>query len=124
VQDCKITTPPSCADATITDGLSTISVPSGGAYTCTSGGAKDLFLKAVFATTTNTMETLIIDADNAGTYTSITDDGSSGTITLNINGGGFAAFVNPTVLAVSDTVVIKRTVATALGFVKLTGTYV
>lgn len=65
-----------------------------------------------------------IDPDSAGTYTAISDDGASGTITVEINGGGFAPFVNPTVLADTDTVEFKRTTTTALGWVKITGTYV
>jgi len=84
---------------------------------------RETFLKAIFESGDNEMLILTIDADNAGTYTAITDDGSSGTITVDINGGGYAAFVNPTVLAVSDTIKFKRTVTTALGFAKISGTY-
>jgi hypothetical protein len=109
---------PVCADAIITDGENMVNVASGGTYTCTSGSA-EVFLKALFSTGNDTMETLTIDADNAATYTSIADDGASGTITLDINGGGFGAFVNPTVLGIGDTLIIKRTVTTASGFVKL-----
>lgn len=86
---------------------------------CTNG----LFLKGVFASDNDTMETLTIDADNAGTYTSITDDGSSGDITLDINGGGDNAFINPTVLGIGDTLLVKRTITTANGFYKITGTF-
>jgi hypothetical protein len=66
---------------------------------------------------------LTIDADNAGTYTSITDDGSSGSITLSKNGGAFGAFSNPLVLAVADTLDVKRTISTGVGFFKIVGTY-
>lgn len=111
-------------DITVTDSDgSTFTSPSVKDITCTPS-AKDLFLKGIFANGNDTMETLTIDADNAGTYTSISDDGASGTITLDINGGGFGAFVNPTVLAVNDVLIVKRTVTTASGWFKLTGTYV
>jgi len=89
------------------------------------GGSTDIFLKALFATGNDTMETLTVDADQAGVYTSISDDGSSGTITLNYNGGGFVSFasLNPLTLVATDTLIIKRTVFSASGYVKLTGTY-
>jgi hypothetical protein len=84
---------------------------------------KNVFLKGIFAAGSDTMQTLTIDSDNAGTYTSITDDGGSGTIELSKNGGAFAAFSSPLVLAVSDTLVAKRTTTTSVGFYKLTGTF-
>lgn len=107
---------------TDSDGVVT-SIPSMEAVVCTLA-AKDIYLKSLFAITNDVMELITIDADNAGTYTSISDDGGSGTITIDINGAGYGAFVNPTVLAVSDYIVIKRTITTAAGYVKLTGTYV
>ena len=85
---------------------------------------KDIFIKGIFAIGSDTMLTLTIDSDTAGTYTSITDDGSSGTITLSKNGGAFGAFLSPLVLASTDTLVVKRTVTTAIGNYKLIGTYV
>lgn len=85
--------------------------------------AKQVFIKGIFKAANDTMETLTIDADNAGTYTSITDDGGSGAITLSKNGGAFAAFSSPLVLAVSDTLVVKRATSTSLGFYKITGTF-
>jgi hypothetical protein len=66
---------------------------------------------------------LTIDSDNAGTYTSISDNGSSGTITIRKNGGAFGAFSNPLVLAVADTLDVKRTTSTSIGFFKIVGTY-
>jgi len=84
---------------------------------------KDIFIKGIFKASSDTMETLTIDADSAGTYTSITDDGSSGSITLSKNGGAFAAFSSPLALVATDTLVAKRTVDSAVGFFKLTGTY-
>jgi hypothetical protein len=85
---------------------------------------KTVFIKGLFKAGNDTMETLTIDVDNAGTYTSITDDGGSGSITLSKNAGAFAAFSNPLVLANTDTLVVKRTTSTSAGFFKLTGTYV
>lgn len=84
---------------------------------------KQVFIKGIFKAANDTMETLTIDADNAGTYTSITDDGGSGSITLSKNGGAYASFSSPLTLAVSDTLVVKRTTTTNLGFYKITGTF-
>jgi len=83
----------------------------------------EVFIKGLFASGSDTMETLTIDAESAGTFTSITDDGGSGSITLSKNGGSFAAFSSPLVLANTDTLVVKRTTTTSAGFFKLTGTY-
>ena len=83
----------------------------------------DIFIKGLFAATIADMPQLIIDSDTAGTFTSITDDGASGTITLSINGGAYAVFSSPLVLSASDTLDVKRTVATATGNYKLTGTF-
>jgi hypothetical protein len=84
---------------------------------------KEVFIKGLFKSGSDTMETLTIDAESAGTFTSITDDGGSGSITLSKNGGSFAAFSSPLVLANTDTLVVKRTTTTSAGFFKLTGTY-
>jgi hypothetical protein len=64
-----------------------------------------------------------VTADMAGTFTATTNDGSSGTITFSKNGGSFVAFSSPLVLATSDTLAVKRTTSTALGWVKINGTY-
>lgn len=85
---------------------------------------KDIFLKGVFALGNTDMQQIVIDADNAGTFTSITDDGASGSITISVNGGAYSAFSSPLVLAVSDTLDVQRTISTASGFYKLSGTYV
>jgi hypothetical protein len=64
-----------------------------------------------------------VTADMAGTFTATTNDGSSGTITFSKNGGSFVAFSSPLVLATTDTLAVKRTTSTALGWVKINGTY-
>ena len=84
---------------------------------------KEVFIKGLFKSGSDTMETLTIDTESAGTFTSITDDGGSGSITLSKNGGAFAAFLSPLVLINTDTLVVKRTITTSAGFFKLTGTY-
>jgi|688.fasta_scaffold28466_7 hypothetical protein len=84
---------------------------------------KEVFIKGLFKSGSDTMETLTIDAESAGTFTSTTNDGGSGSITLSKNGGSFAAFSSPLVLANTDTLVVKRTITTSAGFFKLTGTY-
>lgn len=63
-------------------------------------------------------------ADMEGSLTAIADDGSSGTITINYNGGGYAAFSSPLNISAGDTLQVKRTITTAAGYVTLTGEYV
>ena len=107
---------------TDSDGVAT-SIPSMENVTCTPQ-VKDLFIKFGFLISTKETGTLTIDTDNEGTFTSTSDDGSSGTITYNVNGAGFAAFSNPTALAIGNTIAAKRTTDSAAGFAKITGTYV
>ena len=71
----------------------------------------------------SSMGAITITARNSGTYTSITDDGASGTITINKNSGGFVAFASPLVLNVGDTIDVTRTVSTSAGYYLLTGTF-
>lgn len=73
----------------------------------------------------DTEETILytVRSNSAGTFTSISDDGSSGTITIDINGGGYGAFTSPLVLEVGDTIQFKRTVFSADGWVELDGSY-
>ena len=97
--------------------------PYGNAIVC-DAQVKSLFSKFTWESGDDTTSTITIDADSAGTYTSETTDGASGTITYSKNGGAYAAFSNPTTYANGDTLAVKRTVTTALGWVKITGTYV
>ncbi len=62
-----------------------------------------------------------IDAYSAGTFTGQAYDGSSGTITYSLNGGGFIAFSPTLVLVVGDTIIWRRTVGTSIGYVELVG---
>ena len=110
-------------DITVTDSDgSTFTTPANKDVTCTLS-SNDINLKGVFDVDVADMPQLTIDADSAGTYTSISDDGSSGSITLSVNGGGYSAFSSPLVLVATDTLDVKRTVSTASGYYKLTGTY-
>lgn len=63
------------------------------------------------------------NAGTTATFTSISDDGASGTITVSVNGGSYAAFANPTVITNGQTLQVKRTVTTGVGTVTVTGTY-
>lgn len=78
---------------------------------------------AEFANIATNDISITISDRNSGTYTSISDDGASGSITLNHNGGGFVAFSSPLVLADTDTLIIRRSITTAAGWVELTGTF-
>jgi hypothetical protein len=82
---------------------------------------KDTFLKGIFAATNDIMQTITIDADNAGTYTTLTQDGSSGTITFTVNGSPATL---PFTLNIGDTLVATRSLFASLGFYKITGTFV
>jgi len=79
------------------------------------------FIKGIFAAGSDTMQSITIDADNAGTYTSLTQDGSSGTITFTVNASPSTL---PFTLNIGDTLVVVRTSFASLGFYKITGTYV
>ncbi|MFZ1693794.1 MAG: hypothetical protein WAT74_11395, partial [Flavobacteriales bacterium] len=62
---------------------------------------------------------LTVRADFADTYTVTANDGSSGTITFSKNGGAFAAFSSPLVLANGDTIEVRRTTTSAAGWVTI-----
>lgn len=87
------------------------------------GDGNSVFLQGLFSSGTSEMGLLTITADNAGTYTSITDDGASGVIELNVNAGGYVPFSSPLVLIAGDTINVNRTITTSDGWYKLTGTY-
>lgn len=108
-------------DITVTDSDgSTFTQPSVTNVTCTPQ-VKTVFIKGIFGAGNDTMEQLTIDADNEGTYTVITDDGGSGTISLEVNGAPTSV---PFSLVIGDTLDAVRTVDTNIGFFKISGTYV
>jgi hypothetical protein len=115
----------SLPDITFTDsdGVET-SVPSMENLICTPS-TTDIDLRFNFDITEDTTDTQTITTFEAGIYTSISDDGASGTITLSINGGGFVSFasLNPLTLVNTDTIAIKRTTTTGTGYAQITGTY-
>jgi hypothetical protein len=85
---------------------------------------QDTLIRLTFeAGQTDSVLYTIVNNVNNGSYTVATDDGGSGTITFSINSGAFAAFSSPLVLAAGDTIQVRRTTATAQGFVQITGTY-
>lgn len=111
-------------DITVTDSdESTYSHPAGENVVCTPQ-IKSLTSNFYFEATDDLSPLITIVTATAGTYTAIADDGASGTITVDIDGAGFGAFVNPTTLTVGQTFQVKRTITTAAGSVTLTGTYV
>lgn len=63
------------------------------------------------------------DSGTNWTFTSIADDGASGTITVSVNGGAYAAFANPTTINNGQTIQVKRTITTGAGKITLTGTH-
>jgi len=115
-----------CLPASIldSDGVTFFDVVSGGNGVCTPI-TQDTLIKAHFDASTDTTDLATIDSDSTGVYTSISDDGGSGTITVSINGGSFVAFstLNPLTLVATDTIQFFRTITTGAGFTKLTGTF-
>jgi hypothetical protein len=109
---------------TQTDGTPT-SVPSMENIIC-NASAKDLIWQFDWNATDDTTETKTVGVLFAGTYTGISDDGGSGTITVSINGGAFVSFtsLNPLTLINTDTIALFRTTTTSDGDVTITGTYV
>jgi len=86
---------------------------------------KSTFIKGLFAANQAALDTtnggiITIDADNAGSFTTLTTDGSSGTVTFEVNGVLTAL---PFTLAVNDTLEAFRTISTAAGWYKITGTH-
>lgn len=98
--------------------LTVNTAPANTDITCT---PDTVVLKGFFLISEANCVQFTIDSDSAGTYTSITDDGASGSITISVNGGAFSGFSNPLILAVSDTLDVARTTTTAAGFYKITG---
>lgn len=62
--------------------------------------------------------TWTVTDDEAGTYSTYTNDGGSGTLTYSKNGGAFAALSGSITLAVGNTVVVRRTITTNAGWSK------
>ena len=81
---------------------------------------KALLIKT-FLEETEDFATFVIDADGVGTITSITQDGGSGVITVEVNAIPVSV---PITLVLADVVRIDRTISTADGFVNFIGTYV
>jgi len=75
-------------------------------------------LKFALAAGDDTSITWTVTDDEAGTYGTYTQDGASGTLTYSLNGGAFAALSGAIVLAVADTIAVKRTTFTSAGFIK------
>lgn len=57
-----------------------------------------------------------ITTDEAGTYTTYTQDGGSGTITYNKNGLGFVSVAGTISFVPGDTIIVRRTITTSQGF--------
>jgi hypothetical protein len=88
-----------------------ISVPSGGSYVDPDE------IEGIFAVGVTSLPTITLGAEfNGAVMRSLTDDGSSGTVTVLING---SAPVLPQTLATGDTVTASRTDDTGQGFFKL-----
>lgn len=92
----------------------------GSTFTVKSGETKNatipIPLKFVLSTGSTSSVLFTVTTDEAGTYTTYTNDGSSGTWTYSKNGGSFTSLTGTIVLATSDTIQVKRTVITTQGY--------
>jgi hypothetical protein len=75
-------------------------------------------LKFALAAFTDTSITFTVTADEAGTYGTYTQDGGSGTLTYSLNGGAFVALSGSIVLAIGNTIAVRRTNTAAAGFIR------
>jgi hypothetical protein len=75
-------------------------------------------LKFGLAADEDTSLTWTVTDDEAGTYGTYTQDGASGTLTYSKNGAAFSALTGSIVLAVGNTIAVKRTTFSAAGFIK------
>ena len=82
---------------------------------------KEVFIKGIFQEGQFDLPTITIDADNIGTFDTLTQDGNSGTITFEVNG---VAETLPFSLSIGDELDASRTDATSVGFYKIGGDYV
>lgn len=95
--------------------------PYGNAITCTAQ-IKALELLFGFDSGDDT-SALATNTGTTWTLASLAQDGSSGTITVSVNGAAYATFVNPTTITNGQTVRVKRTSTGSAGSVTITGTY-
>ena len=81
---------------------------------------RDLFLFIKFVWQAGDADTYLwtVTADEAGTFMTYTPTGTNGTLTYSLNGGGYAALSGTIVLAVNDTITVRRTTTTNAGSVK------
>jgi hypothetical protein len=75
-------------------------------------------LKFAWGAGEDTTITWTVTDDEAGSYATYTTDGGSGTLTYSKNGAAYAALTGTIVLAVSDTIAVKRTTFASQGFSK------
>lgn len=99
--------------AIVIDGSLQTTVNAGSSYVC------DRFLKVYFGAAESDV-TFTADADTFGVYTSATQDGSSGTISYEIDtGSGFGSVTLPFTLNIGDDLKVSRTTFTSDGFVRI-----
>lgn len=99
--------------ATILDNGTYVEVSAGNSYVCSD------ILKIYFDSGEATVDA-DIDADSAGTFSTASTDGSSGTISYSVDtGGGFSTVTLPFTLNNGDTLRVTRTSTGSAGFVRL-----
>jgi hypothetical protein len=82
---------------------------------------QQLVIRAIFAVNDDAMLPLQIDSQTAGNFNAITQNGTSGVITVRKNS---IIVTPPFTLEIGDLLDIQRTIFTSAGFVNLIGSYV
>lgn len=106
-----------CPDGTVTilnpngDSLGTQAVRSNG----TANFTAPIPLKFVWAPGDADTYPWTITADEAGSYTTFTDNGAVGSLTYSINGGAFNAVTGTVTLVVGQTIIVRRSTTTLEG---------
>lgn len=109
-----------CPDGTVSvrnlngTALGSVTVKSNG----TSNYNAPIPLKFALAAGQDESITHTVTDDEAGAYTTYTQDGASGTLTYSLNGAAFASLTGTIALAVGNTIAVRRTVFSASGWIK------
>ena len=75
-------------------------------------------IRGNFQANRGVLDTFVVDSSSAGVYTSTTNDGSSGTVTITVNGSPISF---PQTLAIGDLIDVSRSITTSIGWYQLNG---
>lgn len=75
-------------------------------------------IRGNFQANRGVLDTFVVDSSSAGVYTGTTNDGSSGTVTITVNGSPISF---PQTLAIGDLIDASRSITTSIGWYQLNG---